>query len=91
MEKIKVVSAQQLEDGAMEYMVDATKGYSPRAISTGGEITRSLSFKKSRYRSYTHFVGVMGKFNPYTHFFKSPVEVEETYKALKEIAFVEEP
>ena len=34
-------------------------------------------YLKSEFRNYEHFVGVMGKFDPYTFFFKDPVEVDE--------------
>ena len=38
----------------------------------------------SDYRDYIHFVGVMGKFAPYTAFLKDPVEIEElSYWAVK--------
>jgi hypothetical protein len=38
---------------------------------------KDYQYLKSEFRDYEHFVGVMGKFDPYTLFLKNPMEVDE--------------
>lgn len=41
---------------------------------------------KSEYTDYEHFVGVMGKFCPFTAFLIEPIQLPLRYKALSEEA-----
>ena len=39
----------------------------------GGVLEMGHAYPKKNYRSYDHFVGVLGKFNPYTFFLEKPI------------------
>ena len=49
-------------------------------------------YPKSEYGEYEHFAAILGKFDPYTRFFKEPKEVAKLdYQGLEALARKEEP
>jgi hypothetical protein len=47
-----------------------------------------VSVPTSKYKDYEHFVGVMGKFNPYTIFTEKPVDLPSLdFDVIKDMKF----
>jgi len=83
--KIKVLSV-EFGDNEIVYFVDTGKTYEERSIVRNKKgIKTGRSFKKDKYESYSHFAGVLGKFDPYVFFFKKPQEVNENFNDIKNI------
>lgn len=70
--------------------VDFDKDHYARFAVKKGEAAKfDRGIPKKNYRDYDHFVGVAGKFDPYTVFFKVPrplkeVTVTEVYRVYQE-------
>lgn len=45
------------------------------SVERDGRVIIYGNYLKSDYRDYNHFVGVIGKFNPYIRFFKKPIPI----------------
>jgi hypothetical protein len=60
--------------------------YQKLYVNTQNRVTVEAQMPMKKYDNYEHFVGVMGKFNPYTVFLLTPVEIgdELTYEGLFE-------
>jgi len=80
------------KDGDNFYGLVETKRAYREWITNGEMIVWLNEYKKSEFKNYEHFVGVLSKFNPYTFFLKTPVEIpvmsrlaiEETWKDMEE-------
>lgn len=57
--------------------------YKKLIIDDDDRIEELVTMPIANYKNYDHFVGVMGKFNPYTDFFETIREVDFTYDALE--------
>jgi hypothetical protein len=72
--------------------VDDGAGYAQFSFE-GGVLQWGLIYPKKRYKNYEHFVGVLGKFNPYTFFLTEPIsisgltfeEIQKAYESKKEM------
>ncbi len=70
-----IISAERI-NALIHGFIDAGDYYARFDSSPNGfNIDDENKILKSEYRDYEHFVGVMGKFNPYTFFLEHPIEV----------------
>lgn len=62
-------------DSAMGWRMDETD-YQEFVIDYNDKITIIQNLPVKDYNDYEHFVGVMGKFMPYTRFLKDPIPLD---------------
>ena len=83
---MKILTVEKLFDNGESAWIDDGENYKDIWMYPDGTMKEKASFPKSNYDNYEHFVGVMGKFNPYTIFRKNPVEVNKLdYEMLVEL------
>ena len=83
---MKILTVEQLIDDGEAAWIDDGENYKEVYVYPDNTMKERGSFPKSNYDDYEHFVGVMGKFNPYTIFRKNPVEVDKLdYEYLVEL------
>jgi len=82
---MKILSLERVGSLLIGYR-ESDKYYIKFEINKKDEVIDIDEFKIFKYRNYLHFVGVIGKFNPYTQFFKNPVDLKVlSYNALTKI------
>jgi len=72
---MKILSLELANDTLIGYR-EVGPYYIKFEIDKANNVTDLEEFKVSKYRNYLHFVGVLGKFNPYTQFFKKPSKLK---------------
>jgi hypothetical protein len=74
---MKILSLEKEVEGGMILWVEDGDQYKKLIISPDDTVKEDASVPVSKYKDYEHFVGVMGKFNPYTRFRIEPPVVKE--------------
>lgn len=84
--KFKIISLEQTPEDMLGWF-EGLKSYTSFRVTRADKLIFKKTLAKADYRDYEHFVGVIGKFNPYQQFLTKPVEVStltyETLAALK--------
>ena len=73
---MKILSIEKTGLHRVELWVEDGEQYKKLALFDDDKVEELASVPVAKYDDYEHFVGVMGKFNPYTIFRKQPVFVE---------------
>jgi hypothetical protein len=73
---MKILAIEKLGLHKVDIWVEDGDQYKNLIVNDADEVDEITSTPIARYRNYGHFVGVMGKFNPYTIFMEKPVEVK---------------
>ena len=73
---MKIIHLEKGKD-LIAYGIETGTEYQFFTIDRSNSIVPTNSYKKSDYRNYEHFAGVLGKFNPFTFILKEPFEVRQ--------------
>ena len=72
---MKLISIARSFGGFILWVVDGKNYTKVEVPKNSDELVRYATVKMSEYKNYSHFVHVMGKFNPYTEFFDKPLNL----------------
>lgn len=82
---IKIISLNINKNNASVF-IDARSSYDYYNITSKNITKKQISYPKKEYNNYEHFIGVMGKFNPYIEFYNTPKLINKlTFEELKKI------
>jgi hypothetical protein len=74
---MKILAIEKLVDDGESVWIDDGDEYKDIHIAPNNVQEVFSSFSKKNYNNYEHFIAVMGKFDPYTMFRKTPIEVDK--------------
>ena len=72
---MKLISMTTCTHDFAEGYVETEKEYLRFSIDMGKEAFIHARFKKSEFRNYCHFAGVIGKFDPYAFILSKPINI----------------
>ncbi len=72
---MKLLSIETCSSRFINGYVELEGEYAAFSIEKGSTAVIHARFPKSNYRSYVHFAGVIGKFNPYAFLLKEPISI----------------
>ncbi len=82
MKLIKIVAIDRIEGGYF-FIEETETHYECWSVDTKSNFTKEGGmFDKKCYRAYDHFVGVLGKFDPYLGFLTKPIKVEKSFHGI---------
>lgn len=80
---LKIISFTKSPKDAEAGWVQTDSEYKSFILPKDDKIEYKATFLISKYRDYLHFVGVQGKFNPYTSFLIKPISIKKlTYNTV---------
>lgn len=74
---MKILSIEKLTIGSITGFVEALNSYKRYTVTPEGDILYEDNYRIADYRSYEHFCGVIGKFDPYVFFLKVAQSVDQ--------------
>jgi len=72
---VKLLSIETCNSGFINGYIELEGKYAAFSIEKGSAASIRARFSKSNYRSYAHFAGVIGKFDPYAFLLKEPISI----------------
>jgi hypothetical protein len=83
---MKIVAFADCNEDLIDLIVEDEGDYKRLSSLDGKPFVQETAWTASDYKSYGHFAGVVGKFDPYVVFLSEPVEVERlTHAAARDV------